>query len=466
MLSMTSANETLSRLATSASSFLRSKRFFDLVAVAILFVGFAGQGIRYIVGFYSSGIVLVILFIAFIWAFAHQGASFIKRPQPVATLLYTLVCVLSIGWSQYPFHTAVSAVVTIGVTLVGLMLAAARTMDEIIDLLIRAFQSILAVSFLFELFVSLFWKAPLPPLTIIRNPDIPQIFFWSENRLFSGGPIQGFMGNRNPLAFVAVLLIICLMGRLLQGRVTPGPALAWIGLAGATMALTRSGTVTMCLLAVAGATLAFAFVGSVPERARPGLVLSLTGLAMVIIMMTLFAHEYVASFLGRSSDFSGRGDIWRALLPMWLEHPMLGWGWTIGYPIDHPVFEGFLLRADGLPTTQAHNAYFEALFETGIVGAFFVFLAVATVLLGTYVTGVRRIDTDRSAIIPALLATALGVQSTVESRLLFEGNWILFVVLAAYVAQTRPFVEHIRKHHRPRAYPAGTGQRTFSSSAL
>ena len=52
--------------------------------------------------------------------------------------------------------------VTIGVTLVGLMLAAARTMDEIIDLLIRAFQSILAVSFLFELFVSLFWKAPLP----------------------------------------------------------------------------------------------------------------------------------------------------------------------------------------------------------------------------------------------------------------------------------------------------------------
>ena len=87
MLSMTSVNETLSRLATSASSFLRSKRFFDLVAVAILFVGFAGQGIRYIVGFYSSGIVLVILFIAFIWAFAHQGASFVKKPQPVATLL-------------------------------------------------------------------------------------------------------------------------------------------------------------------------------------------------------------------------------------------------------------------------------------------------------------------------------------------------------------------------------------------
>ena len=104
--------------------------------------------------------------------------------------------------------------------------------------------------------------------------------------------------------------------------------------------------------------------------------------------------------------------------------------------------------------------------ETGIVGAFLVFLAVATVLLGTYVTGVRRIDTDRSAIIPALLATALGVQSTVESRLLFEGNWILFVVLAAYVAQTRPFVEHIRKHRRPHSYRDEAGQSVFSSSAL
>lgn len=446
---MAAATETLTRLTTSASSILGSRRFFDVVAIAIFFVGFAGQGIRYITGFYSSGIVMAVLFLAFSWSYAHQGASFIKRPQPVATLLYALLCALSAAWSQYPFHTAVSAVVTLGVTLTGLMLASARTIDEIIDLLIRAFEAILAVSLLFELFVSLIWRAPLPPLTILRNPDVPNVSYWSENALFRGGPIQGFMGNRNPLAFVAVLLIICLLGRLLQRRVAPGPALAWIGLAVATMALTRSGTVTMCLLAVAGASLAFAFVGSVPERARPGLVLSLTGLAMVIIMMTLFAHEYVASLLGRSSDFSGRGDIWRALLPMWLEHPVLGWGWTIGYPVGHPAFEGFVLRDDGLPTTQAHNAYFEALFETGVVGAVLVALAVAAVLLGTYVTGVRRIDTDRSAIIPALLATALAVQSTVESRLLFEGNWLLFVILAAYVAQTRPFVEHFRKRRAP-----------------
>lgn len=435
----------------SIAAIIGSRRSFDVLAVLVLVFGFAGQGIRNITGFYGSGVVMALLFVLFAWSYRYQGASALKRPQPVATLLYVLLCALSVAWSQYSFETAVAAIVTVGVTATGLALAAARTMDEIVDLLIRAFQAILVLSYVFELFVALIWRGPFPPLAMLHDEQIPAFYYWSRNMLLQGGPIDGFMGNRNPLAFVAVLLLICLVGRLAQRRVAAIPALAWISLAVATIALTRSGTVTMCLLAVIGATGAFLFVGDVPERARPGLVLSLTGVAITTIVLALAAHERVADLLGRSSDFSGRGDIWRALLPMWREHPILGWGWTIGYPSSEPEFANFVIRGDGTPTTQAHNSYLEALFQTGVVGAVLIVLAVTTVLLGTYVTGVRRIDVDRSAMIPALLATALAVQSTVESRLLFEGNWILFVVLAAHVARVRPFAEHFRKRRAPSA---------------
>ena len=34
-----------------------------------------------------------------------------------------------------------------------------------------------------------------------------------------------------------------------------------------------------------------------------------------------------------------------------------------------PLFQTLVIRPDGTPTMSAHNAYVEALFQTGIVGA-------------------------------------------------------------------------------------------------
>lgn len=435
------------------SSLMNDARTFDLLAICLLFFGFAGQGIRNIVGFNGSGAVMVILFVPFVRAFIASGASILKRPQPVATLLYVLVCALSTAWSLYPIRTATAAVVTMGITATGLMIAAARPLERFIDLLIRSFQSILVISYAFELFVSLIWRSEFAPIPMIMDPQIPKLYYWSNNALFHGGPIQGFMGNRNPLAFVALLLIIALAVRWAATRRRTASTLLWIGLSILTLGLTRSGTVTVALVVSVIAGLAFILVASVPERARPGVVFSLVGLAMVATAFAVAAHEHVTSLLGKSPDLTGRADIWRALIPMWWERPILGWGWTIGYPTELPVFAHFIPREDGSPTTQAHNAYIEALFLTGVLGAALVTLAVLTLLIGTCLHAVQRIDADRLRVAPAILTVALVVQSTVESRLLYEGNWMLFVVLAAYLAVDRPFHEHwakrrLRSEHR------------------
>ena len=433
------------RLSARLSSVMSQAYTFDLLTICLLVFGFAGQGIRNIVGFDGSGVVMVILFSVFVWAFRASGASIVKRAQPVTTLLYVLVCVLSVTWSVYPIRTATAALVTLGITATGLMIAAARPLDRFLDLLIRSFQTILVISYAFELFVSLIWRQEFAPISMLGNKDIPTLQFWSNNALFHGGPIQGFMGNRNPLAFVALLLIITVVVRWVATRQRAISTLIWISVSILTLGLTRSGTVTVAFVACVLAGLAFVLLAKVHERARPGVAFSLVGLAIVVTVLSVAAHEHVTSLLGKSPDFTGRVDIWRALIPMWWERPFLGWGWTIGYPTQIPIFAHFVPREDGSPTTQAHNAYIEALFLTGVLGVVLIILAALTVLIGTCLHAVHRIDTNRLWVAPAILMVALIVQSTVESRFLYVGNWMLFVVLSAYLADERPFHEHWEK---------------------
>lgn len=432
-------------------SAMRSPRTFDLLAICLFFFGFAGQGIRNIVGYAGSGVVMVVLFLLFAWSWRATGGTLRGRPLPVTTLLYVLVCVISTAWSVYPLHTAIAGVVTLGVTAVSLALAAVRTIEEITDLLIRAFEAILVVSYLFELFVALVWREKLPPLTMLGEEKVPNLLNWSQNALFTGGPIQGFMGNRNPFAFVALLLLLCLLVRWYCRRDRGVETAVFVALCLLTLVLTRSGTVTVCLIACLLAAGAFVLVAGSPKRARPNVVLGLFGLALLLVVLAFSAHRYVTALLGKSSDMTGRVDIWRALIPMWEERPILGWGWVIGYPSDLPIFAHFIPREDGTPTTQAHNAYIEALFLTGVLGLILLILLVLILFFGTFLTGVQRIDEDPFAVLPALLTTALLVQSTVESRFLYEGNWMLVVILTAYVAARRPFFEHRKKRRDPSA---------------
>lgn len=443
---MTSYTDSQSAPLARFNAAMRSPKTFDFLAICMLFFGFAGQGIRNIVGFRGSGVVMVILFVFFAWSWKASGGAVGMRPKPVTTLLFVLACALSTSWSVFPAYTAVAAIVTCGVTAVGLALAQHRTIEQIVDLLIRAFEAILITSYIFELFVAFVWRKKFPPLTMLEEDKVPNLLNWSQNALLSGGPIQGFMGNRNPLAFVALLLLLCLLVRWLVRRERSWETLGFSALSLLTLALTRSGTVTVCLVACLIASGAFLLVAGSPQRARPNVVLGLFGLALTLVTLALFAHRYVTTLLGKSPDMTGRVDIWRALIPLWKEHPLLGWGWAIGYPTELPTFAHFIPREDGTPTTQAHNAYVEALFLTGVLGLILIVCVTLILLFGTYLIGVQRIDVDRFMILPALLATALVVQSTVESRFLYEGNWMLVVILSAYVASRQPFLEHRLKH--------------------
>ena len=70
---------------------------------------------------------------------------------------------------------------------------------------------------------------------------------------------------------------------------------------------------------------------------------------------------------------------------------------------------------------------------TGFVGAAIITGAIVWTLFRVVKVAVAHIDDNLWDVIPAVLMIAMFIQSFTESRLLFEGNWMLFVVIATWV---------------------------------
>ncbi len=408
------------------------ERGLSLTIVALFFYGFAGQGFRYSLGMVGSSVLMVVLFCAFIMFFHLSGRVVTLRRLPTLVWAYVLWCCLSIFWSMYPSTTVTSMIVTVGAAIIGTGIGIALPLNRLIDLLICSFKWIIGVSYALELFVAVMLREKLAPPIMWDWPEVPELYYWVNNALFEGGVIQGFMGNRNPFSFVALLLLICLIGRWLSCRSDTLSTLIWVALAVLTLALTKSATTTMASAAVLAVAAALGLVRATPASRRQIMVLILAVIAAIAIVAAFAARPFVTKVLGRSSDMTGRGEIWQTILPMWAEHPVLGWGWTIGWPADREPFKNLIPRADGTPTTQAHNAYIEALFQTGIVGLVLVVGIVVLILARSLWHALSHFDEDLMSIVPFVLMTALVVQSISESRLLFEGNWILLVALATW----------------------------------
>ena len=138
-------------------------------------------------------------------------------------------------------------------------------------------------------------------------------------------------------------------------------------------------------------------------------------LGVALAAAGLGLHSQVTDLLGRSSDLSGRWEIWTRVMGLWEQHTILGWGWIMYWPPWMPLFRTLVVRPDGTPTMSAHNAYVEALFQTGVVGGAIIAVLVVTVVYRSFRLATDHLDFDASVLLPALLMTALVVQSFTES---------------------------------------------------
>ncbi|WP_111718527.1 O-antigen ligase [Homoserinimonas sp. OAct 916] len=409
----------------------------------VFFVTFAGQALRNLAGWAGFAAIILAVFLATVSVLGPRIQSGRLAAVPVPLLLFLGLCAASLTWSKYGDATLLGLVVQWMPTVAGVLIAVTLDWQQLLDALWSALKWILGLSLVFELFVAVVVRGPLMPVGM-RAGAHPETFAWSTGDLFSLGPIQGIVANRNLLAFVALLAIITLAVRWFERPALHRNTGVWLGIAALTLALTRSATVTIALFTIAALAAVVLLMRHIPDAWRRylypgGALVLLVGLAAFVVnSATLF------SIVGRDDDMTGRMEIWEKVTTLASQQPMFGWGW-VGYwaPWVKPFHN--LVVIDGTTYLQAHNALLDVWLQLGLAGVLLaLFVAVTAgarawrIALSPVDRHGRRRPFSAITLLPLLLMAALLIQSLTESRLLIEGNWLLFVLLACAVKADAP----------------------------
>ncbi|WP_185022863.1 O-antigen ligase [Curtobacterium sp. PhB115] len=401
-----------------------------------LFVLFAGDAVPNTLTWVGAGILWALVAVWGVTILVRARPPLVRTPWPLWAFLAW--CLVSVAWSHWRFATISSLIVQVICVAVAFTIASTLTWRRIADALSLGLRWVLLLSLLFEAVVAVFVRHPIAPIwTDYGDADIPDAFYFSRAELFTGGRIQGLPGNANLLAMVALLVAIVVVVQLAEGRMRRARATGWLVLAALAFVLTRSSTVIAAALVVAVVALVAVWVRRVPTERRTPRYLVLAVGAVVVAVAAFLLRGPVSELLGKGSDATGRGEIWAKVLGLIDQHAVVGWGW-IGYWWPGIPTLADLAHRKGVTYLQAHDAYLDVWMQTGIIGLVLFGLYVVTTLWRSwacatrigYDAALRPRPFDPVSLLPLLVVVALLVQSVAESRLLYQGNWVLFALLA------------------------------------
>ena len=423
--------------------FLDDRRFRRAFAVLAIFTTLAGEVWRYSMGWLGFGIIASLLAGFSIAIIIRERArwSFNRLPYPL--LAFFVLTVASLAWSFYPGATALGILATWMTVAGAFAVALCFSWPEFVFLLSRALRIILGLSIVFELVVSLFIRRPVLPLVPAPGVDYsdlsnpPKLLYWSRDLLFEGGKIQGIVGNSSLLAFVALVGLIVFCVQFAAKSTHRGLTAFWIVVAVANIALTRSATITVALVVLAFVVIVVLALRRAAPRAAAAIYAALVALVVGGIVAVTQLSGTLLGLLGKSSDLTGRLDIWDAVITLAQQRPAFGWGWVSWWvpwvaPFDTLAFEA------GVRQLHAHNAWVDIFLQLGIAGLIlFGLLVLGTGIrswqLATQIEIISPAKPGRFtaiSLLPLLLLVALLVQSVAESRLLVEYGLLTLVLIA------------------------------------
>lgn len=396
----------------------------------------AGDAVRYSIGWFGWGVVVVLGVLASLIALAltKPWKTLLRIPLPLALLLALMS--LSVIWSQYRNATWLGLGVQLGATVFALFLANQFGWRQLLNIFANTVRFILASSLVFELWAAIF--GPIKPLFPNYEGDEPpaSAYYWSQGQLFDGDRIQGIVGNANLIAFTAVLGMLLFLVEYIVTHRNRSLPLASLVLAVLMAALAKSAGMTLAIFLVGFAAL-IAILAEGRERTTRHAIYryGLWALASVAVIGLIYRTE-LFEMLGRSSDASGRFYIWGEVLSLIWEKPLEGWGW-IGYWIPGvEPFEG-LIVINGVPMYQAHNTYLDIWLQLGLMGLALLLWLLIQGFVRLWAVAVRH--TNPLYLFPLFTFLVIAAQSLTESRMLIEIGWVLLVLLTT--KSREPFAE-------------------------
>lgn len=414
-------------------------------ASVLVFYLMSGQGFRYALGVIGYGVVTVgVVGVVLTLLAREHGPGFWKVFSKTAwttPLLWAFAAVAATTsiWSSTPALSFASAVVFALTCACALAVVTVIGRERALASVFYGLGASVILGLLFEVGVAVFISHPITPLSSswvdlgnsVRDHDASPIL-WSGANIFDGGPINGFVGNRNPFGALALLSLVasacvCVAG-VVRARTAVVVAIADI----VVIALTRSATVAITLLFVILLVGAVAVVHALPTRWRRS---ASFAVAAVIVSAAVAAFKFkdiLFALFDRSPDFTNRADIWAKVIDIAQQKPE-GWGWVGGaWPVWARPYAN-LMSFGGNPVDHAHNAFLDVWLQTGAVGVILFTLFALSTAASTWSEcehsrGRRNVFTTAGVM---LIAAVLLINGMTESRLLMEGHLYLLAFTAA-----------------------------------
>ena len=411
------------------------------LAVVTLFMLFAGEAIRNLLGweiFMGMGVLITAIYIVVIIRARHLIHW---RSIPFWLAFFALFAVASVTWAYSPANTALTLWPFVEVTIGGVGIALTLPWNDFIRALGTTLRWILAASLLFELWVSVFVGHAIYPVFIDTSGEkVPAVYQWSRNLLLEGGPIQGVVGNRNQLGFIAVIALIVFSIQLAQKTVWRNWGTVWILIALLTIGLTRSATDIIALAAVVAVAALVLWMRSVAATKRRPVYLTAFAVIIALPVLVNVASSAILAVFGKGSDLTGRTDIWAAVTAMAEQRPVFGWGWLSPWVPWLEPFNNLAVRS-GVHYLQAHNVWLDVWMQLGYVGVIALAIAMFALLSRSWFIAIDRPQWDlvetrpysASSLLPLLVTVALLAQSFAESQLVVQSGWALVVILSLTV---------------------------------
>ena len=238
---------------------------------------------------------------------------------------------------------------------------------------------------------------------------------------------NGLFPHKNGFGHVLAIGTVCVLSLGLRTRVSYMlSGICFAGILALTAAAQSRTSLLISLLMVSLWPLLTVLHWRQRTRRTLGMVISL--IAVGLLYVGLQAADALAAGLGRSSDMTGRTEIWALSVDSILDRPVLGFGLSGFWDVSEDSAR--IRSVIGWDTPYAHSAYIDTTLQLGVVG---LILCAGIALVGVTraVSYTRHLRTSESMWPLACILFSLSYGIT-ESDFL-TSNWIFWMIFVSAV---------------------------------
>jgi len=249
------------------------------------------------------------------------------------------------------------------------------------------------------------------------------------------GDYKGMFVDKNQFGFFCTVVALSSLVRALTADEPRCRQACWPGVGIAVLGVWLSNSATALIMTIACGMLTLLGVGL--ARGRRPRTLAATGAALlgaVVVWVLLTNSDRILATLDRSSNLTGRTEIWQVVQRAIAERPITGFGWHALWLDTDPTSIRFWTYNYDIPFYHAHNGYLELAVELGLVGAALGWGFVVALLLRS----LREFVSDpQTRLWPVVLIGLLLIYNLVEVVGFSDAVFVVLVALACKVPAHR-----------------------------